>query len=350
MENSKEISKFLDRKLPIPEKPPLTFCPKHPTQFITHYCPQKKSFYCGDCLPPSPLYKNSSLLSVFEMFTQNWSLFQLKIKEFLIDLSKIQETQINLFGAFKEKFNKIFDQYEDDCSLYFQKIKENIINDLDCDTIFIAHEALTSKKELDYEDFSEKISFLMKSLDSKSSKELSLDDRVGIFLEQSKIFTNEMSIFLTDSLETLKKSYQSFSTSSLERILKQKKIRHRCSSLNKEVVMQWSHPQKTLEINGSTPFAKDIALIGGDKNDYVFCTCSNDEKIRVWKLNSENFCESVDTLTGHTDWVNRMIFDEERGLLLSSARDHTIIVWDSHTWKRVILHIFLFLNMIRSTF
>ena len=69
-----------------------------------------------------------------------------------------------------------------------------------------------------------------------------------------------------------------------------------------------------VEINSNFPFAKDIALIGQIEKNFLFATCSNDEKIRLWNLGLDA-CEFENYLNGHTDWVNRIIYSSELNVI-----------------------------------
>ena len=344
MDKSLELSKFCEIKLDEDFHFPTVFCPNHEKTPLTHISLENFALQCQKCLMGlSPSLKPPKIFKeVFQTFTDNLSNFQKKIYGCFKDLKGLREAQLTLFHNHRQKFNQIFDQYEQDSVHYFQKIKENIYSELDFDAILTAINGINSKKQLNFADFQEKVSFLFEriglgpsSMEKNENNPTSeLENTINILIEGSKNFTNELNIFLADSFETLKKSYNIFSSSSIEKIVKRTKNMRKFSI--EQPVFYINDPEKTLEINGLTPFAKDIALIGDCKGDFLFSTCSNDEKIRLWRLKGKaSECESLLVLSGHTDWVNRMLYHEERKILITSSRDHTIRIWDSETWKCV---------------
>ena len=331
----KELSKFLEIKFNEKAVLPVVMCSIHPQSPLLYVSPITCSLKCDKCLSEvSPMLKKPPLFAeVFENITETLKNFQKKLYDCFKELKYFQEGQITLFNNYKQKFIQIFDQYEKDSSQYFNKIKENLYLDIDFNTILASFSDLTSNKPLKSSDIQEKLSLIVDKTGLNLQKPLAfgLEDRITILLEQSRILNDELNIFLADSLETLKKSYNLFSSSSLEKIIKQTRYMKR-NSFEEKPYFLLKDPQKTLEINGFTPFAKDIALIGEGKNGYLFSTCSNDEKIRIWKLKDLE-CENLLILSGHTDWINRMLFHEERSLLITSSRDHTVRIWDANDWK-----------------
>lgn len=341
MHRNSEIPRKFSANLAHPVQIPEIPCPEHPQLRISRYFPEKCAFACEDCAK-SPRFSGFSSVSLeifLEKAGKTFAKVQSKVLSFFEEMHRIEEAQISLFSSCRQRFHEIFELYSKDAGHYFEKLKENTVKNLDFDAFLTAFAGVSKKEPLEFRDFEEKASFLRSFVENSenpgnSKQAIPLEESLAIFVEEARIFTQEMSIFLTDSLETLQKSYKSFSVSSLERILKQTKHRQRFS-VDNSAISQWTHPQKSLEINGMTPFAKDLALLGAKNDEFFFCTCSNDEKIRAWKLNSQGNCETIDCLLGHCDWVNRMVFDEERNLLISSSRDHTIRVWDVEQWKCV---------------
>lgn len=342
MQKNPAIPRNFSINLDFPAETPAVSCPEHPQFFVSHYFPEKNAFVCEKCAKSSRFtgFTAVSLRNFLQSAGETFKRVQSKVVNFFEEMHKVEETQNSLFASCRQRFFEVFELYSKDAGLYFEKLKEKTVEDLDFDAFLTAFAGVAKNEALEFKDFEEKASFLRKFVEnSEKNREMtiSLEERLVIYIEEARIFTQEMSIFLTDSLETLQKSYKSFSASSLERILKQTKHRQRFS-IEKSAVSKWTHPQKALEINGTTPFAKDLALLGEKNDEFMFCTCSNDEKIRAWRLGKkEGECENIDCLVGHCDWVNRMVFDEERKLLISSSRDHSIRVWDVEQWKCVSL-------------
>jgi hypothetical protein len=89
-------------------------------------------------------------------------------------------------------------------------------------------------------------------------------------------------------------------------------------------------PKPDKKINSSNSlksknFPDEIEQVEGD--DYTFATCANEESIRIWMIEGDAF-KCINVLKQHTDWVNRLLFLDEKGYLISSSSDKTIRIWN----------------------
>ena len=65
----------------------------------------------------------------------------------------------------------------------------------------------------------------------------------------------------------------------------------------------------------------------------MFASCSDDSTIALWDIRNLN--KKLKQLSGHTNWVKNIEYDNEKGLLVSSGYDGQIIVWDINEFTRV---------------
>jgi len=70
-----------------------------------------------------------------------------------------------------------------------------------------------------------------------------------------------------------------------------------------------------------------ISMIGLSIDGTCVFSCSNDEKIKVWKLRANGKYEIFQTLDGHNNVVNSVITSLDSQVLFSGSSDKTIKVW-----------------------
>lgn len=83
---------------------------------------------------------------------------------------------------------------------------------------------------------------------------------------------------------------------------------------------------KVEEVNAHSDSIKCIRF----KDDVLFATCSQDNNVKIW-----NFYEKISllqTLNGHSDWVNHLFWEDSR--LYSASADKTIRVWEINSNKQ----------------
>ena len=301
-------------------QPPKVKCSTHPSNFLSHFLENPLNLFCGSCNKPAGMLE---LKVLYSQIDSRVHFIEDHLNASFKDLLALEKDQLNLISNFKGKFMEIFDQYETEARSFFLKLQQNLKRDLEVDSLSIQFHNLAIE-QMDQSSFSNRLNFLNKS----GVLAVSLPEKTSIVIQELKDFSNELTLFLTDSLDTLKKSYFRFSRICSEKIAQKSSVRRNSLIL--------ASPEKSLEINGLTPFAKDLVLLSRDKSKqaFTFATCSNDEKLRIWQ-----FCEKTQgftlqhSLNAHNDWINRLLFDAERNLLFSSSRDSTIKVWNMETFK-----------------
>ncbi|NEO87278.1 MAG: protein kinase [Spirulina sp. SIO3F2] len=95
-----------------------------------------------------------------------------------------------------------------------------------------------------------------------------------------------------------------------------------------QVLPQWfeQRAQATIQtLVGHTSFINDLAV---SPDSQLLISASADKTIKIWQLNTG---ELKQTLSGHTSFVNRLLISPDGSYLLSASADKTIKVWDLTT-------------------
>eukprot|EP00127_Corallochytrium_limacisporum_P007517 Clim_evm39s253 gene=Clim_evmTU39s253 len=73
---------------------------------------------------------------------------------------------------------------------------------------------------------------------------------------------------------------------------------------------------------GHTDWVNDVVWV--PNNDLMF-SCSNDSTVKVWQSSTGALHTTLDT---HSDYVKKLAFAQEKNTVLSASLDRTILVWD----------------------
>lgn len=63
----------------------------------------------------------------------------------------------------------------------------------------------------------------------------------------------------------------------------------------------------------------------------IFASCSDDKLVKLWDLRNPKRC--IRTLSGHTNWVKNIEYDQPSGLLLTSSFDGYIYSWNVNNFE-----------------
>jgi len=83
-------------------------------------------------------------------------------------------------------------------------------------------------------------------------------------------------------------------------------------------------------IKTQTAHKKPIYSCASGLSSGLFATGAWDSTVKLWSLKSKDAAKS---LTGHTDWINDIVFTEDCAKLLTCSHDCTLRLWETRSTK-----------------
>lgn len=293
-------------------------CQKHPSYSYNFYhvsLEKQINLFCEECLKNQE--KNYENLKRIDDLLSNSFLImsqtQKNLQFFKDQFDLLENEHLKILKNFRNKIISSLNDLEKNAYEFFEHAKYFVLKDLDLE---ILNNTIEEMKQINsQENFKYRIGILSRKFGFENEFFGEIREKVGLFGEVTSNLNNEINITFLNFLVAFRaNSLAHYETNSEQLMIRSQQFKsysfldnNKNNNAIHETLKMVKYP---VEINSNFPFAKDIALIGQIEKSFLFATCSNDEKIRLWNLGLDA-CEFENYLNGHTDWVNRIIYSSE---------------------------------------
>lgn len=313
-----DLEAFLTHHLPQNLKTVIPKCQKHPSFTYSYLAPfdNQINLFCEECAKNQEENKAENMKKIDDFLTDSFLIMsqtQKNLKFFKDQFDMLENEHFKILKNFRNKIIASLNEIEKTAYEFFENAKYFVLKDLDLEILNNTIEELSQINRP--ENFKYRMGILHRKFGFENEIFGEIREKVGLFGEVTSNLNNEINITFLNFLVAFRaNSLAHYETNSEQLMIRSQQFKS-YGLLDKEKNTNALHEtlkmvKYPVEINSNFPFAKDIALIGQIEKSFLFATCSNDEKIRLWNLGLDE-CEFQNYLNGHTDWVNRIIYSSE---------------------------------------